>query len=197
MPFEIYKLGKQRTNLYWRGLGCFHRSKRFHRFGVRRRCVAKSRVRLYWMTSTSGNETNDHCLKLIVWPAFGSSFFSESWKWKMKQHVHFSFLGGGNKIEFNIHCYAKLKKWEMKNESLCSVVIFSKTDKWQVKICIQFSFFSMKANVTIQFLFFSPPEKDIFCPQATTDNGETAVDGYNFVLFWVLSVLCWCLALAE
>ena len=34
MPFEIYKLGIQKTNLYWKGLGCFHRSKRFHRFGV-------------------------------------------------------------------------------------------------------------------------------------------------------------------
>ena len=105
MPFEIYKLGIQRTNLYWRGLGRFHRCKRFHRFGVSRRCVAKSRVRLLnCMTSTTGNETNDNCLKLITWPAFGSSLFF--WKLKMKNETACSFFifwwGEGNKIEFNI-----------------------------------------------------------------------------------------------
>ena len=43
----------------------------------------------------------------------------------------------------------------MKNESLGSVVILSKIDKWQIKICIQFSFFFlMKANM-----------KKIFCAQ--------------------------------
>ena len=62
---------------------------------------------------------------------------------------------GGSKIEFNIHCFAKLKKWEMNNEKWKPVFsghFFSKTDKWQIKICIQFSFFSMKANMKIQFL---------------------------------------------
>ena len=107
---------------------------------VSRRCVAKSRVRLLnWMTSTSGNETNDHCLKLITWPAFGSSLFFS--KLKMKNETACSFFifffflgggGGGNKIEFNIHCFAKLnnEKWIMRNESLCSVVIFF--ESWQM-----------------------------------------------------------------
>ena len=40
MPFEIYKLGKQKTNLYRRGLGCFHRSKRRISSVWRRRCVS-------------------------------------------------------------------------------------------------------------------------------------------------------------
>ena len=195
MPFEIYKLGIQRTNLYWRGLGCFHRSRRFHRFGVSRRCVAKSRVRLInWMTSTSGNETNDHCLKLITWPAFGSSLFSESWKWKMKQHVHFSFLDRGNKIEFNIHCFAKLKSEKWKIKACVQLSFFRKLTNGKLKFVFNFHFFQWKQTWQFNFYFFSPPEKDILCPRATTDNGETAVDGYNSVLFWVLSVLCWCLA---
>ena len=156
MPFEIYKLGIQRTNLYWRGLACFHRSKQLHRFGVSTRCVAKSRVRLSnWMTSTSGNETNDHCLKLITWPAFGSSLFSESWKWKMKLHVHFSFFwrGEGNKIEFNIHCFAKLKKWEMNNEKwkpVFSCHFFRKLANDKLKFVFNFHFL-MKANMEKTF----------------------------------------------
>ena len=59
----------------------------------------------------------------------------------MKQHVHFSFLGGGNKIEFNIHCFSKLKKEEMKNESLCSVVIFSRLTNGKLKFVFNFHFF--------------------------------------------------------
>ena len=155
MPFEIYKLGIQRTNLYWRGLGRFHRCKRFHRFGVSRRCVAKSRVRLLnRMTSTTGNETNDHCLKLITWPAFGSSLFF--WKLKMNNETAYSFFifffwggrGGveeGNKIEFNIHCFAKLKKWEMNNEKwkpVFSCHFFPKLTNDKLKFVFNFYFFN-------------------------------------------------------
>ena len=144
MPFEIYKLGIQRTNLYWRGLGCFRRSKLFHRFGVSRRCVAKSRMQLLnWMTSTTGNETNDHCLKLITWPAFGSSLFFWKLKMKMKLHVHGG--GEGNKIEFNIHCFAKLKKWEMNNEKwepVFSCHFFRKLTNDKSKFAFNFHFFN-------------------------------------------------------
>ena len=46
------------------------------------------------------------------------------------------------KPEFNFHFFAELKKGEMKNESLCSIFIFLKIEKWQMKICIKFSFFN-------------------------------------------------------
>ena len=94
MRFEIYKLGIQRTNLYWRGLGCFRRSKRFHRFGVCRRCVEVKGAAIE-LNDVNVWEWNKWSLfKANTWPAFFSSLFFESWTWKMKLHVHFSFFEG-------------------------------------------------------------------------------------------------------
>ena len=62
----------------------------------------------------------------------------------------------------------------MKNESLCSVVILSKIDKWQIKICIQFSFFFlMKANM-----------KKIFCAQGPVMVARTYLFA-RWLFFWI------------
>ena len=151
MPFEIYKLGIQRTNLYWRGLGHFHRCKRFHRFGVSRRCVVKSRVRLLnWMTSTTGNETNDHCLKLITWPAFGSSLFFlkvENEKWNCLFIFNFFWggvggVGGGREIRLNLILKYNIEMNNEKWKPVFSCHFFRKLTNDKLKFVFKFHFFN-------------------------------------------------------
>ena len=76
----------------------------------------------------------------------------------MKNETARSFFIFWGKIRlnliFNVLQNWKSEKWIMKNESLCSVLILSKIDKWQIKICIQFSFFFNE----------SKHEKDILRP---------------------------------
>ena len=176
MPFEMYKLGIQRTNLYWRGLGRFHRSKRFHRFGVNRRCFAKSGHGCgYWMTSTSGNETNDHCLRLILYLDSFHPFFlkDENEKWNCMFIFHLGGRGAGRLAEVRLNLIFtvlqnwKSEKWIMKNESLCSVVIFfRKLTNDKLKFVFNFHFFQWKQTWKFNFyLQFSPPEKDILRSQ--------------------------------
>ena len=152
MPFEIYELGIQRTNLYWGDLDVSIVANHF---------IGLASVGSVCKVTGAAIELNDvNVWERNKWSLFKTNHLTCIRFISIKQHVHFSFLCGGNKIEF---FFAKLKKWEMKNESLCSVVIFSKTDKWQIKICIQFSFFSMKANYDNSIFFFTA-RKRYFVP---------------------------------
>ena len=73
--------------------------------------------------------------------------------------------GRGSKIEFNIHCFAKLKKWEMNNEKWKPVFsghFFRKLTNDKLKFVFNFHFFQWKQTWKFNFyLQFSPPEKDI------------------------------------